>query len=223
MGIATGYSCIILRRYQNNYNLHFMKRILTIGIFSLFAFTASAQIGRGQILLGGNVSYSSKTTEVPTGDDFTVNTFSFSPGIGYFFVNKLALGGRYTGSINKVNGGTNERHVISPFLRYYLLNRYSKTNFFVDGSYSTGTYKSGTVKRSIQGYGVSGGPVVFVGSNVGLEFTVSYLADKMEGGYWNKTIQGGVGLQIHLGNAKATKVRKKKKTEDDDEDDEWWW
>lgn len=199
-----------------------MKRIFTICLLAFFTNMASAQISRGQFLLGGNVTYSSKTQEITGGDDYTTTTFSAAPGFGYFFVNKLALGGRFSATTTKVTGGKNERYVASPFLRYYLMNRFSKFNFFVDGSYTTGTYKSGTIERKLQGYGVMGGPVVFIGSNVGLEFTVSYLADQMEGGNWFKTVQGGVGLQIHLGNAKFKKSKKKEK-EEEDEDDDWGW
>jgi hypothetical protein len=200
-----------------------MKKFLAFCLSVLIIHSASAQTGRGQFMLGGNLNYSSRTTEVPGGDDFTVNTFSLSPNAGYFIVQKLALGGRLSSSITKVNGGTNEKHVVSPFLRYYVLNPFGKANFFVDAAYSTGTYKSGTVKRSIQGYGFMGGPVIFVRESVGLEFTVSYLADKMEGGYWNKSIVAGVGLQVHLGSPKFSKPKKSKKDKNEDEDDEWWW
>lgn len=200
-----------------------MKKILSICLLAFLANAASAQISRGQFLLGGNLTYSSKTQEMPVGDDITTTTISAAPGIGYFFVNKLALGGRFSYTANKYTSGKNEKYVAAPFLRYYLLNKYSRFNFFLDGSYTVGQYKSGTVERKIEGYGVMGGPVVFLGSNVGLEFTVSYLADKMEGGNWFKTVQGGVGLQIHLGREKFKKSKNKKDDEDEDEDDDWGW
>ncbi|HEY0355136.1 MAG TPA: hypothetical protein VGC29_02965 [Flavisolibacter sp.] len=200
-----------------------MKKILSICLLALFANAASAQISRGQFLLGGNLSYTSKTQEIPGGDDYTTTTISGAPGFGYFFMNKLALGSRFSFTSTKVTGGRNERYVAAPFLRYYLMNKYSRFNFFLDGSYTAGQYKSGTVERKIEGYGVMGGPVVFLGSNVGLEFTVSYLADKMEGGNWFKTVQGGVGLQIHLGREKFKKTKNKKKEKEEEEEDDWDW
>lgn len=197
-----------------------MKRIFTLALLVLATQASFAQIGRGQFLLGGNASYASRTEEIPNGDGQTVSTLTLSPNFGYFFLKKLALGARFNSTTTKYTSGKNERHSVAPFLRYYVLPRYGKVNFFVDASYSKGLYKSGTVERDLEGYGVMGGPVVFLGRNVGLEFTVSYLADKMEGLNWYKTVQGGVGLQIHLGNEK---FKKSKKKDEDDEDDDWWF
>ncbi len=192
-----------------------------MAVVLLLAQASMAQIGRGQFLLGGNASYASRTEDIPGGDGQTVSTLSLSPGFGYFFLKKLAIGARFNSTTTKYTSGKNERHAVAPFLRYYVLPRNGKVNFFIDGSYSKGLYKSGSVERDLEGYGVMGGPVVFLGSNVGLEFTVSYLADRMEGLNWYKTVQGGVGLQIHLGNEKFKKSRKKKNDEDDEDD--WWF
>lgn len=194
-----------------------MKRALFLALCVLAVNTVIAQVSRGQWLAGGQISYASRTQDIPNGDDHTVKTFSIAPGAGYFIVNKLALGARFNTTITKVPNGGNNTYVGAPFLRYYLLNKYARVNFLLDGSYTLGTFKSSAIERKMEGYTAMAGPVIFLNERVGLEITLSYNAEKTEGGHWFKTTKAGFGLQVHLGRERVKREKSGKK-----ESKDWW-
>lgn len=65
-----------------------MKKMLLILALSVFGF-ANAQ--KGTILVGGNVEYTSRTVEAVTGKT-TMNSFGFSPKVGYQFHDNWTAG-----------------------------------------------------------------------------------------------------------------------------------
>ncbi len=110
-----------------------MKKVLLIAAIA-FASVASAQ--KGTILLGGNIGFSSSKdseTAVPSGtrSEDKVNSFEFSPRVGYQFSDHLTVGiegsvvsgkgesttipiaGFTTSTSRKING-----FAVGPFLRY---------------------------------------------------------------------------------------------------------
>ncbi len=173
-------------------------------IFSLS--TVSAQIYKGQWLVGGNVAFTSSKE-----GDYKTTTFQFSPNAGYFFINKLAGGLRL--NINSAKEKFNDVEStatttsIAPFARYYFLPAAQKVNVFADASYSIGSMKyeeddEDEQKVNVNGFTFSAGPAFFLTPNTALEVTLGYNSSKVEDADESTgTFLFGVGFQIHLGKA----------------------
>jgi hypothetical protein len=132
-----------------------MKTIaLTILLFT-FSVLSHAQLKKGQWMIVGTAdfSYSHSETHLTGSDQESKSTaYRFSPGIGYFFIDRLCGGLRVEIANNKTiqdysstsNPFMSKSHGetkasgwgISPFLRYYFLPVGRKVNVFADGAYS---------------------------------------------------------------------------------------
>jgi hypothetical protein len=180
-----------------------MKKLLIA--FSMIASvsTVSAQINKGQWLVGGNAAFTSSKE-----GDFKTTTFQFSPNAGYFFINNLAGGLRLSISSEKDKFNSFESTTtttsIAPFVRYYFLPAAQKTNIFADASYSFGSVKfeedDQEQKSNVNGFTIAAGPAFFLTPNTALEVTLGYNSSKVEDAEEsNGTFLVGVGFQIHLG------------------------
>jgi hypothetical protein len=185
-----------------------MKKLLIA--FSMIASvsTVSAQINKGQWLVGGNAAFTSSKE-----GDYKTTTFQFSPNAGYFFINNLAGGLRLNLSSAKeeINDfeSTATTTSIAPFVRYYFLPAAQKVNVFADASYSFGSMKfeedgEEEQKANVNGFTISAGPAFFLTPNTALEVTLGYNSSKMEDAEESTgTFLFGVGFQIHLGGGSA--------------------
>lgn len=195
-----------------------MKRALLI----LFAFavtsTASAQIDRGNILLGVNTSF--KNNNWKSGyRDSTGNALAGKHTVlavnlsgGYFLFNKMAAGARLSLNQSKSESNWNPgkegdiKVAFGPFARYYFLSRHEKINLFADAGYyfEYETYNRGQNEDSNNGYTIAAGPAFFVHPAVALEFSIGYSRRlSTEPGTKYYTVQTSLGLQVHLGDNKA--------------------
>jgi len=95
-----------------------MKKMLLILALSVFGF-ANAQ--KGTILVGGNIGYTSRTADVATGKT-EMNSFDFSPKVGYQFHDNWTAGAEFTFSSTKQDSGTSETknnaYKVGAFVRY---------------------------------------------------------------------------------------------------------
>ncbi|MFB9078570.1 outer membrane beta-barrel protein [Flavobacterium procerum] len=94
------------------------KKILVMALLAIGSF-ANAQ--KGTILVGGNISYASEKTEFQFSEE-KVNSFTFSPKVGYQFHDNWTVGGEFavTSSTND-NGNVEEKlngFKIGAFVRY---------------------------------------------------------------------------------------------------------
>lgn len=113
-----------------------LKLVITIAL-SAFTLTSIAQTEKGTFLLGGSISYASKTSKTESRSDRSKNhAYTISPKMGYFIENNFAIGtklrfsrqkNRYSanafqnGSGQLVSQGTETNsYGISPFARYYV-------------------------------------------------------------------------------------------------------
>jgi hypothetical protein len=183
----------------------FMKKLLIAFSMIVSVSTVSAQINKGQWLVGGNAGFTSSKE-----GDFKTTTFQFSPNAGYFFINNLAGGLRLNINSQKEKFNDDEETAtttsIAPFVRYYFLPAAQKVNVFADASYSFGSvkYDDGTndEKVNVNGFSVSAGPAIFLTPNTALELTLGYNSSKIEDADESTgTFLFGVGFQIHLGNS----------------------
>jgi hypothetical protein len=140
----------------------------------------------------------------------SVTEFNGDISVGYFFVNKLAVGIRpdITISAAKFNWGNNVQRSFGfgPFVRYYLLPVDKKVNLFGDASLSytlnSSNQGSGVYSRSWI-YSFGAGAVVFVSPTVGLEGQFSYRQYSfINVEEQTNNLQFKIGLQAYLKRSK---------------------
>jgi hypothetical protein len=173
---------------------------------------AQAQTEAGKLLLGGGVSYLAINDETkPIGASTTPilnnksknESFNFSPVIGFFVGDNLALGlAAVIGSNSQLNTqtnftntgaqvsstykGTNKTYNVGPFVRYYKMMG-EKIGFYgeLSGGYQYGKYKSSydypqsnsSTEISRGGYAsVAPGLVFFPTEKIGLQLTAGNLS-----------------------------------------------
>lgn len=186
-----------------------MKPIRLLFIAALlFTGVANAQITKGNWMVGGSGSFTSSKNNSTYGFDgstsaYRINAFELTPDIGYFFIDKLAVGTvinfNYFGSPDSDLKGTHS-YGIGPFVRYYFLKPETRINVFAEASYHYSfTDKSVIGKFETNGYAFKAGPAIFFNSSVALECTLQYNYTKVNA---NSSDSGnfvvGLGFQIHL-------------------------
>lgn len=177
-----------------------MKHFIILSfIFILFSCCSKAQITKSNWLMGGDAYYSSTYTKGETSDNkIKFRAFRTTPNVGYFIIDKLALGigGIYDYTKVIFTSGSSSKSSywgIGPFIRYYFLPVDRQLNIFSEGSYNM-TFSSNNNAGAIT---FKGGPVFFLNSIVGVELTGSYShANSNE--IINNGLRIGVGFQIHL-------------------------
>jgi hypothetical protein len=190
-----------------------MKLIFTLTVL-LFTFTCTAQINKGQFLVGGSGTYSAKNYG---GFDSKFRSFEMDARDGIFLLNKLAggiqLGYTYSkqfgtdGIANQYYRQYDHSINVGPFARYYFLSAAKKINLLADAHYFRSWSKSGNMygdsKWKSHGYAFAAGPVLFLNPNVSLETTLNY--QYRDEYYYSKGVQVKLGLQVHLSKCKTIK------------------
>lgn len=108
-----------------------MKKLLLAGAIALFGLS-NAQMTKGDWVISGNtgMGFNNTTTTVKVGGKSTdgpkVNTFSITPSVGYFVIDKLAVGLDlgYVNTTTKYQGlkSTNSTFSVMPTATYYFAN-----------------------------------------------------------------------------------------------------
>lgn len=173
-----------------------MKNILIIFTLILFSTVSFGQTSKGSFLIGGSATYTdygqffgSKLIEI-----------NVAPNIGYFAYNNVALGLKPSVFMRKREfGGKETIYSIGPYLRYYFLTQQEVFNIILQADYQTTFSKV----FSNNGFGISGGPVIFLSQNIAFELSLGYTIKKSSNNFNNQkattnTFQSGIGLQIHL-------------------------
>ena len=187
-------------RYWNNLLFLFMNKLFALAFLGLTGSIAHAQttpLTKGRGLLSGSISYQS--AKYRGGD--SQELFNFTPSVGYFVADNLALG--LNGNL-QIYGGTSSAfgqnsYSVGPFARYYR---------FVGGSDKFALYGQGSVGYSHYSVGdnlgylaITPGLAFFPIPRFGLEASLRGLSYS---GNFNDThnIDFGFGLQnIQLGAA----------------------
>lgn len=164
-----------------------MKKLLLAGAVALFGLS-NAQMTKGDWVFSGNTglgfnSIDTKTkVEGQTYDGAKVSTFSVTPSVGYFVIDKLAVGIDlgFTSITTKEEGdkSTISNFSVMPTATYYFTNSSKLVPFLGAGV----GYASGKTKETY--------------SNVSQEFTTNGLAWKVKGGV---TYMATQSLGINLG------------------------
>ena len=163
---------------------------------------ASAQLTKGNWLVGGNASFSSTKFASDATSKSTYTNLRLSPNVGYFLSDRLATGLRisFSRETQDVTGSSifNQTNIdLGPFARYYFLPTEQQLNILFDASYQYGKNKSADIARSTLMF--NAGPVFYFNSSVGLEFLAGYSIEKYQNfSGSNTTFSLSIGFQIHL-------------------------
>ena len=177
-------------------------KIIT-AIILLISISTTAQITKGNWMVGGTASFTSSSYESTTNNNNTSSGkgigIILSPTFGYFIIDKLALGISPTFGYTKTDGGNDSTsYGIGPFIRYYLLKPEKRINVLTNVSYYYGTNNANTTSDNLN---FKAGPVIFLNSSVALELTLNYNIGQFKSDSSVSTFKSfnfGLGFQIHL-------------------------
>nr|WP_121274222.1 hypothetical protein [Pedobacter schmidteae] len=187
------------------------KLIFTIVLGTITAFGANAQIQKGNIMIGANLSNISFGLDKPN-----VFSFNISPKAAWFVQDGLAIGGEVDlGLATQTGSGTDFNYGISALGRYYGekgANEVVKSSrFFGEATVGVRGYNP-SGGGSTNGLGFSFGPgfSYFVTPTIGLEALLKYTGTVGFGtSAYAHNLGIGVGFQIYLpGKSTARKVER---------------
>jgi outer membrane protein len=183
-------------------------------IFILFALTAQAQnIGKGKWLAGGSLLYQSGSefkfgeVDINLGGIGKINSFGFTPRVGYFVNDKIAVGARLSVAFANQGEGLVKASAtgfgIAPFGRYYhALN--DKLYVFGEALVNVGSISlkvdgvSENQTFSLVQFGINPGLAYFVHEKISLELMVNffnYSSFKPKNGNADNNIAIGTALE----------------------------
>lgn len=193
-----------------------MKRFFYFACLLLMANTTFAQLDKNTWLVGGSGSFYLSKRDYVSYVSPTLNGYSnelnltMSPNIGYFLIDKFAIGlrpyfswgkGESTSANGTISTSDSKRYGIGPFARYYFLDKDKRYNILADISYQLGEWNLGN-KGRLTNFSVSTGTVVYFNTSVGIEFLLGYSSQSEELGGLSKNSSKGfnasIGFQIHL-------------------------
>lgn len=182
-----------------------MKKIkLIIAVILLLTVNTNAQITKGNWMVGGSGSfYKTKVgDQTSTTEGTGLNIYG---NIGYFPINKVAIGFTPSVGYSKINGNSEAGmgYGIGVFTRYYFLNPEKRINIFSHLEYRyTASYTGGFNTGSGNNFIIKAGPAIYFNSSVGLEVTLNYEDSIIKSIYGSDStfnnLNIGVGFQIHL-------------------------
>jgi len=193
-----------------------MKKIITTVIVILCVTSVFAQFQKGRILAGGSIGFSSHTYKSKTNSTTTTaakeTVFNFGPKVGYFVIDKLAVGAglNLAASVYKPEGSSNKTNnssiSLAPFVRYYL-----EPGIFFQGGFGFGSGKSKqknantttTTKYGTSEWSIGAGYAYFLNDHVAIEPFVGYQSNTLKSkSPDSKWIDSGlflnIGFQIYL-------------------------
>ncbi|WP_347173753.1 outer membrane beta-barrel protein [Polaribacter uvawellassae] len=196
-----------------------MKRKKIALLILLFtAISSFSQIEKGKVYIGASSSFSASfTTNSNENDNYSkdianLNSFSFSPKLGYTITDNLVVGVdfilRYSNVSFKDSSSENinSTYVIGPFIKYYLSKKVFKPFLLAEygfgsqySKFESSTSKSET-EEEITILILGGGISYFINDTIGLELGVNYtksmFKSKISNPSNNKSINSGIGTFI---------------------------
>jgi hypothetical protein len=213
-----------------------MEKIFLLILIVAFSNNVNGQISKKQLIIGGVVSgnYSS-TDQFYQESDRTLRseeqyTLNIPVGLGYFIMNKWAVG-------IQCNYLRNQReivYVLDPdivnyegmikeeynqfglgvFTRFYVLPQKNSFNIYLSTGYSypkltynlegVNDYNNESSSYRLHQFNFSIAPVYFINNRIAIEFVMSYINESGKYGTYinSNTFLLGIGLQGHFGNPK---------------------
>lgn len=190
--------------------------LLTFGL--LFSTQLFAQTEKGNLLLGGGASFNYSDNNFDNGnstnDVSTSTSFNFSPRIGYFVADRLALGASLGIFSSKSNSDDSDFEASStgisfgPYVRYYLESGlfasanvgFGSSTFKTEGGLFDGDQTSSSIN-----WGLGIGYAIFLNESISVEPAVSYTrnssnpdTDNGDNRNISSGINFGVGFNIYF-------------------------
>ncbi|MFY7883617.1 MAG: hypothetical protein ACOVOV_02090 [Dolichospermum sp.] len=171
-----------------------INKILVVATLFI-AFASNAQISKGNWMMGGSGAFgNSKVTSIGAEDTgFYLNLY---PNVGYFFIDKLAVGTNAS-LVMAFQQKSTSAWGIGPYVRYYFLEKEKAINVFSELSYYA-ERRNDTDDLKFNNYNIKAGTVFFLNSSVGIEVALNYLNLSTNQDFENERFYLGVGFQIHL-------------------------
>jgi hypothetical protein len=183
----------------------------------LLSLTSNAQLDKKNWLVGGSGSFKSfnnNFTSVVYNSEAKITEIKLTPNIGYFVIDKFAVGLKTTLSLRNEKGlsagtgyGKSLRLDYGPFVRYYFLEKDKQFNILSDLTYQFGNVKLTSEKGSRNNFSILAGPALYFNSSVAIEFLVGYIyaTEQISSPTFgnpfkqiDKGFQFEIGFQIHL-------------------------
>lgn len=193
----------------------------------LFVINSFGQLDKKTWLVGGTGSFDSykqeqtfyfQSSQEYNKVSYDVKEFELNPKIGYFIIDKLAIGLSSSFISEKsesklisgsFGGGYTKSHKFSvgPFVRYYFFKKDKTYNILTEINYQFGNLSQSDLPNSegkINKLSFFIGPEFFFNSSIGLELLLGYktLTQKMDNpnnvSIANNGFQVAIGFQIHL-------------------------
>jgi Outer membrane protein beta-barrel domain len=184
-----------------------MKKVL-LGLIALTGITVlNAQTQQGDWMVGGNF-------RLNTSDNNT--QIAFTPNVGAFVIDNLALGGNINLSYSKSGNNKYTSFGFGPFARYYFTTQNQTVRPIVQGSFSYLSTKSkigNTTSSTNTGsnYFIGGGAAMFISNNVSIDALMGYDHTKYKSFNGSGGFAFNIGFQVYINKGQMEKVAGKKK------------
>ena len=164
-----------------------MHHKILVSLLLLLSFSiAKAQLEKGNISTGAGIDVAS-TFVAATKYNNSYFRLSISPGLTYFVINNLAIGGNvnFTMDVRRREKITAFLSVVGPVVRYYFGKKkvINKKGFAqVTGGYATSTFLNDGKTSGRDGWFVGGmvGFAYFINKNIAMETSLGYNYNKQK-------------------------------------------
>lgn len=184
-----------------------MKKLILLVILVLGTGIANAQIGKGNVLIGGdlgnlNINFSNQTS------------FQITPRAAWFIEDGLAVGAYGQFGFNHINGqdGNTYTYGVGPLARYFVnlkeLPSLGQAKFFVEGSAGFEGANNTVNNSHTNGLGFGFGPGIsyFITPSVAVEALLKYNGIVGFGSTtYTNGLSLGIGFQVYLPSKKVVK------------------
>jgi outer membrane protein len=193
-----------------------MKKVVLLALALVVTHVITAQTEKGNLLLSGatGLQFLSTNTDIEydgqSQGDFDQSSFSFTPGIGYFVMDNLAVGltANFESLTQKDLGDkyTLSTTAILPSVTYYLpldskLRPYAQVAFGVVSAKEKETFNGATSESKFNGTGLALGAGVsyFINTTVALDFGVAYGGNNLKNSDDSDLVQNSRTFGANIG------------------------
>lgn len=145
-----------------------MKKFILLSCCLIAAFSASAQLQKGVVLLGGNVGFNNVSE-----DGVSATVINLSPQALFFTSNRFAAGGILTVAVQTGDVLDATTIGIAPAVRYYF-NEAGNSRFFGQFSLGYQNISSGGASSGGASIGIGVGADFFINNRVAIEGMLGY-------------------------------------------------
>lgn len=197
-----------------------MKKLLIIALVAgTFTYSASAQTEKGRIVVSGKtgLTFNADNHKLyydgeKVTDGYKTSTLDFSPSVGYFVANNLAVNlniglQRATQSSKNMDDYTVTQFSVGPSVTYYFpLSGQVKPFINAGGGFVMQNEKDGTDKSKNDGFAFGGGAgvAIFLKDNISLDLGAGYRHIRLNDGDDRKkqqrtgTVAANVGFSLYF-------------------------